>query len=681
MDESGARTPAGLSTNAGRVMPPTTHRAPLAARLPMDTVVHGRYRVTGVLGVGGMSVVYRALDLHFKSVERVCAIKEMFYPGSNEEDRSRRLQGFEREAGLLAVLSHPAIPKIYDYFADGGRAYLVQEFVPGRNLEVLSQEKGAGYSEQEVRAWGMQVCDVLMYLHGQQPHPIIFRDLKPSNIMLGEHGTLMVIDFGIARAFQRTQRGTMIGTEGYAPPEQYRGIADPRVDVYALGATLHHLATGDDPRYQAPFTFEQRRPRLLNPTLSERFEQVILKAVAYAADDRFPSALEFKLALRATARETKVPASPNLVVRAQGIATAPIPPLPVLVSSPAEPAATAVSSPDANPLAVDRLLWSAATGDEVRGGGTVAGPLLLIGSYDANLYAIARDTGAVRWRFATGRGICAAPATYEEFAIVASEDGAIYGSALLDGRPAWRFRTSMPVRSSPRVYDGAVYVGSDDGYCYKLAAPNGELLWRARTYGPIRSSAAVTTTVAVIGSNDGFLYGLDVASGRQLWRFATAKPIVATPAIAEQIVVCASLDGSIYGLGLALGDERWRCDTGGPVVASPAIGEDTVYIGSSTGKLYAIDLLTGAVRWTADCGGRISSSAALSAARVYVGGLDGTVYSVDRASGRVAWSFALGRPLPASPTLAPDGEALYIGCTDGKVYALATHEAGKSSGA
>lgn len=680
MEEPGARAAPGLRANADRAMPPATHRAQVATRLPVDTILHERYRITSVLGVGGMSVVYKALDLHFKRVERVCAIKEMFYPGSNEEDRSQRLQGFEREAGLLAVLSHPAIPKIYDYFADSGRAYLVQEFVPGRNLEALSQEKGAGYSEQEILSWGMQICDVLMYLHGQQPHPIIFRDLKPSNIMLGADGTLMVIDFGIARAFQRTQRGTMTGTEGYAPPEQYRGIADPRVDVYALGATLHHLATGDDPRYQAPFTFEQRRPRRLNPALSERFEQVILKAVAYAADDRYPSSLEFKLALRATVRASKVAAGPNLASRSQVVPAAPIPPLPVLKSSRAGPAATAAST-DASLLAVDRLLWSAATGDEVRGGGTVAGSLLLIGSYDASLYAIDRDTGAVRWRFITGRGICAAPATYEELAIVASEDGAIYGAALLDGRAAWRFRTSMPVRSSPRVHDTAVYIGSDDGYCYKLAAPNGELLWRARTYGPIRSSAAVTTTVVVIGSNDGFLYGLDVPSGRQLWRFATTKSIVATPAIAEEMVVCASLDGSIYGLGLVLGDERWRCATGGPVVASPAIGEDTVYIGSSTGKLYAIDLLSGAVRWTVDCGGRISSSAALSATRLYVGGLDGTVYSVDRASGRVAWSFVLGRPLPASPALAPDGKALYIGCTDGKVYALATREAGTATGA
>lgn len=673
MSQQAGRPAPEPGDDAATALATATQRPVVPARLPEGAILQGRYRITGLLGVGGMSMVYKAVDLNFTSVERVCAMKEMFYAGTDTEDRQQRLRAFEREAGLLAVLSHPAIPKIYDYFAGDGRAYLVHEFVPGRDLEALSREKGGGYTESELRSWGMQICDVLIYLHGQLPHPIIFRDLKPSNVMLGEHGALIVIDFGIARTFQRSQRATLIGTEGYAAPEQYRGIVDPRVDVYALGATLHHLATADDPRYQTPFTFEQRRPRRFNPDLSERFEQVILKAVAYAADDRYPSALEFKLALRGTAAPRVQPAEHG-TLPVPGSVLGAVPSLPELSGRPPGAPSPIVSAAVPSPPPVDRLLWSVATGDEVRGGGTVAGSLLLIGSYDANLYALVRQTGTVSWCFRTGRGICAAPAVFNDVAVVGSEDGTVYGVALLDGRPAWRYRTNMPVRSSPRLHDGAIVIGSDDGYVYKLAASTGELLWRARTFGPVRSSAVVAGATAVIGSNDGFVYAFDLPSGRQVWRFATGKPVVASPAIVQDIVVCASLDGAVYGLGLRLGEQRWRCDTGGPVVASPATGEGVTYIGSSTKRLYALDARSGSVIWWVDCSGGITSSAALSAARVYVGGLDGVVYSVERGAGRVVWTQDLGQPLPASPTLAPDGTALYIGCMDGHVYALVTSE-------
>src|SRR5437764_11441244 len=266
-------------------------------RLADGTILQGRYRVVEPLGQGGMSMVYKALDLHFTNVERVCAVKEMFDFAADEATRQARLANFEREAGLLAILSHPLIPKIFDFFSENGRIYLVQEFIPGRNLEAVVNETANGFEEPEVIDWGVQICEVLGYLHSQKPDPVIFRDMKPSNIMMRDDRSPLLIDFGIARTFQYLQRGTMIGTEGYAPPEQYRGIADARGDVYALGATLHHLATNNDPRFETPFTFDQRPPRKLKPALSARFEAAILRAVAYAPADRYPTAADFKAAL------------------------------------------------------------------------------------------------------------------------------------------------------------------------------------------------------------------------------------------------------------------------------------------------------------------------------------------------------------------------------------------------
>jgi serine/threonine protein kinase len=164
------------------------------------------------------------------------------------EMRQLTIKSFEREAGMLATLNHPAIPDIYDYFTDGNRSYLVLEFVPGQNLQQWLDETDEYLDEQKALDWALQVCDALAYLHSQKPQPVIFRDLKPSNIMLDPYNHIRLIDFGIAKLFEASEdKGTMIGTAGYTPPEQYRGEATPAVDVYGLGATLHHLLTRQDP--------------------------------------------------------------------------------------------------------------------------------------------------------------------------------------------------------------------------------------------------------------------------------------------------------------------------------------------------------------------------------------------------------------------------------------------------
>ena len=208
-----------------------------------------------------------------------------------------RLANFEREASLLATLSHPGIPKIYDFFSSNGRVYLVLEYIDGKDLETQLELRGSPMLEEEVVDWAGQILDVLEYLHGHQPQPIIFRDMKPSNIIVSGNVKVTLIDFGIAKVFQSDKRGTMIGTEGYAPPEQYRGLAEMRGDIYALGATMHHLLTNTDPRTHTPFTFAERPIRKYNPRVSEYIESVILRAVEYDTDRRWPTAQAFKTAL------------------------------------------------------------------------------------------------------------------------------------------------------------------------------------------------------------------------------------------------------------------------------------------------------------------------------------------------------------------------------------------------
>ena len=567
----GAGDDAARSTGSGTQVRPPRRVAPISA----GSVLQGRYRITGVLGAGGMSTVYKALDLRFPNVERVCAVKEMFDGGGDETTRQGRAVAFEREAGLLAILSHPLIPKIFDYFSESGNHYLVQEFIPGQNLETLLENAAEGFLESELIDWAVQISDVLAYLHGQQPDPIIFRDLKPSNVMIRDDRSLMLIDFGIARAFQQLQRGTMIGTEGYAPPEQYRGVADARTDIYALGATLHHLTTRIDPRFETPFTFDQRAPRDYNSRISLVFERAIMRALAYRPNDRYTTAAEFKAALlRCRGGGTRLRGRPTVSLsgplsdNSGGLVAAPVPavrarPLPSRVRQEEQPPAPVTGSAAAHaPAPTERLVWSVLTQDEVRGGGTIAGDRFLIGSYDARLHAIGLD-GTPAWQFTAGRGICSTPAGWRDLAIVGAENGAVYGLALADGRLKWRYRTSMAVRSSPQASPRTAIslsvptIASSTtsrrrtARCSGAIAPTGRCVLRRRSRTIWRSLGPMMA-----------FFALAQDSGRQVWRFATGKPIFATPAVYGYVVVCGSLDGSIYGLDLARGEFRWRVETG-----------------------------------------------------------------------------------------------------------------------
>jgi serine/threonine protein kinase len=258
-----------------------------------------------------MGAVYRAIDARF---QRPCAVKEMLDEFQNETERAQAVEWFEREANLLLDLTHQCIPRVRDFFMEQGRHYLVMDFIEGRTLgEVLEREgnvaglNGArGMPEERVRHWARQICSVLAYLHNQVP-PIIFRDLKPSNIMVTERDDIKLIDFGIARTFQTQRQSTIIMTLGYAPPEQLHGMPEPRSDLYALGATLHRVLTRHDAANNKPSIFSFPPVRVLRPDISAAFEQVIMKAVAPPLEQRWASAAEMERALMLLPPITVIP--------------------------------------------------------------------------------------------------------------------------------------------------------------------------------------------------------------------------------------------------------------------------------------------------------------------------------------------------------------------------------------
>ncbi len=268
-----------------------------AAEQKTGFVFQERYEIEDLIGEGQLSRVYRARDLKFREVVKWVAIKELSPPADDPAVRETVADSFLKEARLLSALRHPFIPRFYDFFGYENRFYLVMEYIEGRDMGSILAEASALLPLERSLKWGLQLCQVLEYLHAQDPLPIIFRDLKPANVMVDRQDNIRLVDFNIARAISTAQRPSRVGTEGYSPPEQYHGDILPGSDIYALGATLHHLLTGVDPSGEPPFSFEDRPIRQFNPGVPTGVEQAIFTALAYNPDDRFASARAMRVAL------------------------------------------------------------------------------------------------------------------------------------------------------------------------------------------------------------------------------------------------------------------------------------------------------------------------------------------------------------------------------------------------
>ena len=322
---------------------PNVRRAKFCAYCRADMVLNNdapkderRYVITRVIKAGGQGAVYEGIDESGK----VYAIKEMLDKFTDPKEQAEAVARFDDEAELLQGLTHPRIPRVYSHFTDNHAAYnrppdetrhyLTMDFIRGEDLEQIAEREGK-LDERRVLEWADQICDVLDYLHDQG---LIYRDMKPSNVMIERGGGVKVVDFGIAKLFKPTERGTQIGTPGYAPPEQYQGLATPQSDVYALGATMHHLLTGLDPTERKPFDFPPVRSA--NLAVSQRTSDAIAKAVQFKLDDRFADIGEFWDALIpgrvAPAGQVRVAPATQ---RIQQPAAAQVATSPVVVSTPA----------------------------------------------------------------------------------------------------------------------------------------------------------------------------------------------------------------------------------------------------------------------------------------------------------------------------------------------------------
>src|SRR6266446_1585390 len=254
----------------------------------------GRYVIKQILGEGGMGAALLATDKRLDN--KLVVIKELISDNTDPEKFKEDEHNFKQEVVTLAHLDHPLIPNVMDNFEEGSRYFMVQEYVEGENLEDRMDRLNQPMKEREVLLIASEVLDILDYLAQQTP-PIVHRDIKPANIIIGSKDKRAhLVDFGIARADVarnvKRKQTSALGTPGYAPPEQYQGNADPRSDLYALGATLHHVLTNRDPRDYAPFSYPPART--LNPQISPETERVLPRALNNDTTQRYQSAAAMK---------------------------------------------------------------------------------------------------------------------------------------------------------------------------------------------------------------------------------------------------------------------------------------------------------------------------------------------------------------------------------------------------
>ena len=370
--------------------------------------------------------------------------------------------------------------------------------------------------------------------------------MKPSNIMLNTHGHIMLVDFGIAKTFQTGQKGTMIGTEGYSPPEQYKGEATPLADIYSLGATLHHLLTQRDPRLEPPFSFGERMIRSINPAVSVEMETVIYTALQYNPNRTLPIRQEDARSAPDQRQEDR-----DTFRAAHCICNVHKPILPEQ-QKPCGNLNVKMKSA-AVPLYHDGILY--------------------IGSYDNNLYALQAATGEFVWKYATDGGVVSRPAFYEGNIYFGSEDKRLHCISARSGKVVWTYQTNGPIRSSPVVSDGHIFIGSDDAFLHVVNALSGRRAWRVDAGAPVRSTPCIHIDNVYFGNEVGDLFCVNLG-GNTRWRFKAKRAITSSPVYSDGVVFAGSVDTMLYALDAKTGYILWRFRMSRATISTPCIFEN-----------------------------------------------------------------------------------------------------------
>ena len=682
--------------------PPPAANSELLA--PGD-LLHGRYRIINQVGTGGYGAVYRARDT--PAGDKTVAIKAIHLRGLKPQEAIEATDTFNREVSLLSGLSHPNLPRVYDHFTDAAHWFLVMDFIEGETLEdyVKHTATTGQLPLTDVLEIGIQLCTVLDYLHTRQP-PIIFRDVKPANVMRTRAGHLYVIDFGIARRHKPGQLRdtTALGSPGYAAPEQYgRSQTTAQTDIYSLGVTLHQLLTGHDP---AEILFHLPPLDSLAPHLPPALTVLIDRMLDLDASKRPGSMAEVQTALRDIAHESRrglvalPPASTAFVSSVPpgtGQATGTPsgqqqlilegsrqrPPLPrrglsrrsVLIGASAGLLALggtltwrwlARPQPPPAPSPVTTSLPAPPIGVSGVGGGaewstlTVAESVVYVGPAHDTVYAIDASMGQQLWAFPArnatsdwGSWVHPAPTVVDSVVYIGSGDRKVYAIDARTGHQLWAFPTGGEVRSSPTVSNGVLYVGSWDHKVYAIDTRTGQKKWAVPTSAPVHLSPTIVKGVVYVGANDGMVSAIDARTGQQRWAVPTGASApgvdspLSSPIVANGVVYVSSGDNKVHALDARTGQQLWAFGLGwngfATGVISPAmVVTGVLYIGLIDGRVCALNAQTGQEKWAVPVNGGVYAALTVVNGIVYVISIPGIVYAIESETGQQQWAVPTG---------------------------------------
>ncbi|HUO06530.1 MAG TPA: protein kinase [Candidatus Binataceae bacterium] len=624
-----------------------------------NTILSKRYRVVRPLGGGGMKQVYLAEDTRLAN--RQCALAEMIEAFADPAEAQAAATAFEREADLLAQLSHDRIVRVYDKFSEANRHYLVMEHVQGETLdERLAAAANGRLDEKFVIDVARQILTALEYLHGCNP-PIVYRDLKPANVMVTGGGDVKLIDFGVARLFMPKKTATMVGTMGYAPPEQYEGRAEPRSDVYALGATMFHLLTGWDPGQHAPFMIPPIGTirKDLNPSLAA----ILTESLILDPNQRISSAAAFRRSLEsisqpsgASARTTilkpSIPAAANHTADKAAAASAPTVisahrlqcprcgravTLAVRYCTYCKADLKAFSEGKAKTIQ-PAVQWTYSTSGRVsaispESGGIIYAAIADARGSESHLHALDAASGQSKWSFSAHAAISS---------VVVAPNGTPYAAVAGEGLEGGALYSLTPAHGSPRRAYAAAYVSS------ALAIGRDETIYVA--IGPPDAAKSAS------GSH---VQAIKAGSRTRKWSFSIPYAITAIAVAPDGRSVYAAAENLIYSLDSADGNCKWKFVTGrhlrwsvelngeadrewtfvsGSHLLAMTVGRDgAIYAGSDDGNLYVVGPY-GDWRWSYAAGAQVNSIVAPGGGIIYLAA--GKKVSAIGDDGLPKWSFS-----------------------------------------
>jgi eukaryotic-like serine/threonine-protein kinase len=678
----------------------------------------GNYRLTRLLGQGGFADVYLGEHIYLRTRAAVKVLRARL---SNEND----LEGFLNEARTVAHLSHSNIVRVLDFGVTNETPFLVTDYAPNGTLR-QRHPKGTLLPISTIIPYVKNVSNALQYAHDKK---LIHRDVKPENMLLGEHHEILLSDFGIALIAQSSRHQSMqdiVGTVAYMAPEQIQGKPRAASDQYSLGIVVYEWLSGSRP-FQGSFTelctqhmFVSPPPlREKVPTIDPAVEYVVNIALAKEPKERFGSVTAFANALeQATRGQPILPAvyappltdsSPSIALSApsqqaldqqletlvredrhtESVRLEPTLPAvgmpfsrgqstPVLYAIPPETPRDVVSPSPQKHRLDGRFPWLNRRSSWVIGG--IVGLILFLVGFMITMGLIMGMWGGPsatrtqtdhiirKWAFTTGLYVYSSPTVVNGVLYVGSYDNKVYAIDANAGQQKWVFSTNGAVYSSPTVVNGVLYVGSNDHKVYAVDASTGQQKWVFTAADLVQSSPTVVNGVLYVGSNDHKVYALDANTGQQKWAFPTGGVVWSSPMVVNGVLYIGSDDHKVYALDASTGQQKWTFFTGNGAPSSPMVVNGVLYVGSSDGKVYAIDAITSQQKWILFTGDGVPSLPTVVSGVLYVGSRDHKVYALDASTGQQKWTFPTGGPVRSWPTVV-DG-VLYVGSSDGDVYAL-----------